>query len=59
MQVPAKHIIMLQTNLFEICSLKNIIPAYMIPNRVVVLDELPLNANGKIDRVKLKQMMGE
>lgn len=42
-----------------ISDLKNIIPAYMIPNRVVVLDELPLNANGKIDRVKLKQMMGE
>lgn len=38
-----------------ISDLKTKLPTYMIPNRVVVLKELPLNANGKIDRVKLKQ----
>lgn len=29
---------------------------YMLPNKVVVLDKLPLNSNGKIDRTKLKEM---
>ena len=28
---------------------------YMIPNKVIVLDEMPLNQNGKIDRNILKQ----
>ena len=28
---------------------------YMIPNKVVVLDKMPLNNNGKIDRNKLKE----
>lgn len=42
-----------------ISDLKEILPAYMVPNKIVVLDELPLNANGKIDRVKLKETIGE
>ena len=42
-----------------ISDLKEMLPAYMVPNKIEVLDELPLNANGKIDRVKLKQMIGE
>lgn len=33
------------------------IPDYMIPGRVVYLDNLPINANGKIDRIKLKELL--
>lgn len=35
--------------------LKNLIPEYMLPGRVIYVDKLPLNANGKVDRVKLKE----
>ena len=31
------------------------LPAYMMPNDIIRIDSLPLNANGKIDRVKLAQ----
>lgn len=50
LQSPVKEII---------TDLKNILPPYMLPNRVEILDDLPLNANGKIDRNKLKQIIGE
>jgi D-alanine--poly(phosphoribitol) ligase subunit 1 len=33
-----------------------IIPSYMVPKRVTVLDSLPKNANGKIDRIALKSI---
>jgi len=36
-------------------SLKESIPHYMIPNFFVVLDALPLNSNGKIDRKLLPE----
>jgi len=31
------------------------LPKYMVPTRYIKLDEFPYNANGKIDRVKLKE----
>ena len=38
-------------------DLKNIIPDYMIPTKFFIInDKLPKNANGKIDRRKLKEL---
>lgn len=37
--------------------LRDALPKYMIPNIYVQLDSLPYNANGKIDRVRLKEMV--
>lgn len=42
-----------QDILFEVAS---IIPAYMVPRRLIVLDLLPKNANGKIDRIALQAL---
>ena len=33
------------------------LPVHMIPGKVIVLEEMPVNANGKIDRVKLKEIL--
>jgi len=33
------------------------IPKYMLPSRSIRLDKIPLNANGKIDRIKLSTML--
>ena len=44
----------------EIISvLRDKLPRYMLPNRFCQLDKLPVNANGKIDRVKLTQSLEE
>jgi amino acid adenylation domain-containing protein len=40
-----------------IASLKKTLPRYMIPNYIEALDTMPLTANGKIDRVFLKQYL--
>lgn len=34
-----------------------LVPEYMLPNKVVTLPDMPINANGKIDRVKLKEFL--
>lgn len=33
-----------------------LLPSYMIPRRIVILDCMPKNANGKIDRVALQEL---
>ncbi len=35
------------------------LPAYMMPGRIYGLEEMPMNANGKIDRKELKRMYEE
>lgn len=37
--------------------LKKLVPEYMIPGKVIYLENMPINANGKIDRIKLKELM--
>jgi acyl-coenzyme A synthetase/AMP-(fatty) acid ligase len=37
-------------------SLRQALPAYMLPSRWLVLPELPKNANGKIDRRRLREL---
>jgi acyl-coenzyme A synthetase/AMP-(fatty) acid ligase len=31
-----------------------VLPGYMLPNRILTSAELPKNANGKVDRVRLR-----
>lgn len=38
-------------------AMRGRISDYMLPNRVIILDSMPLNANGKINRTQLKEMM--
>ena len=38
-------------------KLVTMVPEYMIPGEVIYLKDMPLNANGKIDRVKLKELI--
>jgi D-alanine--poly(phosphoribitol) ligase subunit 1 len=42
---------------FVIEEIKKIIPAYMLPNRKNHLQKMPINLNGKIDRVELKKQL--
>lgn len=39
-------------------ELRKLVPIYMLPNKKLHLDNMPLNINGKIDRQKLKEMVG-
>jgi len=43
----------LDSNVIKV-QLKKVLPEYMLPNQCEFLECLPKNANGKIDRVKLK-----
>lgn len=36
-------------------GLRDMLPKYMLPNSCIKLDNMPINGNGKIDRVKLKE----
>lgn len=33
--------------------LKTVVPVYMIPKKIVLVEQFPMNVNGKIDRKKL------
>lgn len=37
--------------------ISSLVPDYMLPGKVVTLEDMPINANGKIDRVKLKELL--
>lgn len=37
--------------------LKGKLPRYMLPSLIFIIDEMPLNLNGKIDRILLKKIM--
>lgn len=37
--------------------IKELLPVYMVPNKRVRLERMPMNLNGKIDRVRLKEML--
>ena len=39
-------------------ELRQLVPEYMVPNRMVKLEMLPQNLNGKIDRAALKEQLG-
>lgn len=38
-------------------AIKNTVPEYMIPNKKVKLEKMPINLNGKIGRVELKKQL--
>lgn len=44
-----------ENNIIEVA--KDILLPYMRPNKVIKIDRMPYNSNGKIDRTKLKNMM--
>ena len=39
-------------------ALKEKVPVYMVPNKFIRLDSLPLNKNGKIDRARIRKEQG-
>ncbi|MBF0567233.1 amino acid adenylation domain-containing protein [Candidatus Magnetominusculus dajiuhuensis] len=51
--VGAKQIDQLQI----IAAMKDKLPAYMVPSRVLALENMPFNSNGKVDRNALRQLL--
>lgn len=47
-EIDSKHILSL---------LRTKLSVYMIPNKVIVLESMPINSNGKIDRQRLREML--
>jgi amino acid adenylation domain-containing protein len=41
-----------------LASCRKMLPQYMVPQKIHVLEEMPANSNGKIDRQKLTQILG-
>ena len=39
-------------------ELRDVLPPFMLPNKLMNLDEMPMTKNGKIDRNKLKELGG-
>lgn len=42
-----------------VSNVKERLPRYMWPDRYINIDKMPMNINGKIDRLKLKEMYTE
>lgn len=40
-------------------GLKELLPGYMIPNKICIVEKIPINANGKKDRLSLERMLKE
>ncbi len=38
-------------------KISSLLPDYMVPKKYIILDNMPLNSNGKIDRNKLKELI--
>lgn len=41
-----------------LAGVTGIVPPYMVPKRIIILEALPKNANGKIDRIALQTVIG-
>jgi acyl-CoA synthetase (AMP-forming)/AMP-acid ligase II len=41
-----------------IAACRQHLPDYMVPARIITLDSIPVNANGKVDRAALKAQLG-
>ena len=39
------------------CYLRSKLPSYMIPHHIIHETSFPLNSNGKIDKLKLKEKL--
>lgn len=42
---------------YIVSVMKKNLPQYMLPGKIIKIEEMPMNANGKIDRKKLQEMV--